>query len=93
MVSLSVGIASSYVSIYDASLYKRFISSGVIYITGISSPYRAISFPVELKAFYLARNGIGIGIHISENIVTNPKYSPFCACLSIVTGFWNKHKK
>jgi hypothetical protein len=93
MVSLSAGIASSVVTVVDEAVYKYLVHSGVVYSNATYPKERGISFPIELKAFYLARNGIGVGIHISENIVTTPKYSPFSTCLSVVTGFWNKHKK
>ena len=88
LVSFSVGISSTNMYVYDPSYYIYSVRSGIIYSTA-----GGISFPIELKAFYLARNGIGVGFHVCENIVTTPKYSPFYACLSVVTGFWNKHKK
>jgi len=88
MVSLSVGIASTSNIIYDINLYKFGANNGVIY----STEDRNITIPVELKAFLLARNGVGIGIHLSENLNFPTKYSPFSACLSVVTGFWNKPK-
>lgn len=80
MVSLSKGIAFSHTLIIDSIQGVRHIVE-----------QRTVSFPVELKAFLLARNGIGIGIHISENIVH--KYSSFYFGASIVFGKWNKPKK
>ncbi len=92
IVSISAGIATASVFLYNPLLIHS-QNTFIIYTNAVYPQERAISFPVELKAFYLARNGIGVGVHISENIVPTPKYSPFYACLSIVTGFWNKHKK
>jgi hypothetical protein len=88
MVSLSAGIASTNLYIPGMTFYKTHNP-----IFGYPVADRVTSFPVELKAFYLASNFIGIGIHISENIVPIPKYSPFYAGLSIVLGFWNRRKK
>jgi hypothetical protein len=48
------------------------------------------SFPIELKLFLLARNGIGLGIHLSKNIISPLNFSPFCWGVSIVFGVWNK---
>ena len=84
IISLSAGIASSTVN----------------YIYASNSPWNytffeqwGISFPIELKALLLARNAVGIGIYVSENIVTTPKYSSFSFGGYLVFGYWNKHKK
>ncbi len=63
MVFLSAGIASTNIILVDPTLYKFGGNLGIIYERA-----RCISFPIELKAFLLARNGVGIGIYISKNI-------------------------
>ena len=85
MLSLSVGLACNDIIIIDPSLYEYSVRSGVVY-----SNNHGISFPIELKAFFLTSGGLGIGLHLSENIVTTPKYSPFYFGVSLVFGKWNK---
>jgi len=85
LFSLSVGLACNDILIVDPSLYKYSVSSGVVY----SNNY-GISCPIELKAFFLTRGGLGIGLHLTENIVTTPKYSPFYVGVCVVLGKWNK---
>ena len=50
----------------------------------------SISLPIELKAFLLASGGIGLGVHVSTNIISPTKYSPFYFGVSLVFGKWNK---
>jgi len=45
-----------------------------------------ISYPIELKLFYVARNGVGFGLHASKN------FAPFYWGISIVFGKWNKSR-
>ena len=87
-VSLSAGAAFTNMYVYDPSYDIYLVRSGIVYSTS-----GRITVPIELKFFYVARNGIGAGIHLTENIVSQPSYSPFSFCFSIVTGFWNKQKK
>jgi len=84
MLSLSVGIASTYIWVIEPVFQKY----GFLY-----EKDRGITLPIEFKAFYLARNGIGIGLHITENIISPTKYSPFYFGGSLVFGKWNKRKK
>lgn len=85
MFSLSAGVAYSAVNyqyqyIYPIGGHNYFVQNG-------------ISFPIELKALLLARNGVGIGLYVSENIITTPKYSPFSFGGYYVFGHWNNRKK
>ena len=88
LISLSAGIASTFLFIQDLTYWKTNNPIGVYLTTS-----RVVSFPIELKTFLLARNGIGIGIHLSENIMPIPKYSPFSIGVCIVSGYWNKLPK
>lgn len=83
------------------------ISSGValsnVYINSNWMPFQnnydykkqdVFSVPIEFKAFWLANNYIGVGTHISKNIIpAAAQFSPFYFGFSIVTGFWNIPKK
>ncbi|MHB8258982.1 MAG: hypothetical protein ACYDCN_03035 [Bacteroidia bacterium] len=84
ILSLSAGIAHTSIFYF----YGRFVQGEEIYFVK-----SGISFPIELKALLLARNGVGIGIYISESIATTTKYSPFSFGGYLVFGKWNKHKK
>ncbi len=85
MFSISAGVGYNDIIIINTSLYSYNVQNPVVY-----SNYHSVSFPVELKAFFLTRGGLGIGLHISENIVTKPRYSPFYIGVCIVLGKWNK---
>jgi len=79
--SLSTGIAYSNTTL-------RYPASDYVY--GMNRFDRQdVSYPIELKLFLLARNGIGFGIHLSKNIISPVNYSPFCWGVSIVFGKWN----
>ena len=82
MVSLSAGLAYS----------RILISDNLSWIPPIVS-YQGISFPVELKVFLHARNGIGLGIHVAKNIIFPYQNSPFYFGVAIVFGSWNTIKK
>jgi hypothetical protein len=90
IISLSAGIAHTNLFIQGIPFYNTHTLIGDLFHHTYVDVFT--SFPIELKAFYLARNGIGVGVHISENIVPYPKYTPFSACVSVVFGFWNKPK-
>ena len=85
MFSISAGIASSNIEVRyldrNATVANHYIDS---VSTGV------LSFPIELKVFLLARNGVGIGLHLSKNIVSPSKFSPFYFGISLVLGKWNK---
>jgi hypothetical protein len=48
-----------------------------------------ISFPVELRANFLAWNFIGGAINISKDFIPKSINSPIYICCSIVFGYWN----
>jgi len=85
-ISLSTGIASAniYLSYPNPSGYPRnrtdYTNNGII------------SIPIEFKFFLLARNGIGIGIHFSDVILSPSQYSPSYFGFAIVFGGWNKSR-
>ncbi len=88
MISLSAGVASSNIEIRYQDVTSKTPNH---YIDSVS---RGIaSFPIELKVFLLARNGIGYGIHLSKNIVSPYKFSPFYFGVCIVFGKWNNSRK
>jgi hypothetical protein len=84
MFSISAGIASSNIEVryldINANVPNHYIDS---VRTGI------VSIPIEIKVFFLARKGIGIGLHLSKNLVSPAKFSPFCFGVSLVFGKWN----
>ena len=88
LISLSAGIASSFILLYyhDPNPNPPQANMMITY----ESPQKMLSVPVECKVFLLARNGIGIGLHISKNILSPYKYSPFYFGVSLVFGYWNK---
>ncbi len=48
------------------------------------------SIPIQIRFYFLAYNGIGIGLNFNKNF-TN-KYSSSLTSLSIVFGLWNEEK-
>ena len=82
--SLSAGIANSNTDLK----YRSTDGSGYAGMTRFDR--QGISFPIELKLFILARNGIGFGFDISQNIISPTNFSPFFVGASIVFGGWNK---
>lgn len=90
LISFSVGLAHTNLFIQGVPFYNTHTLFG--YLLGRTYINEFTSFPIELKAFYLVSNFLGIGLHISENIVPFPKYSPFSACISVMFGIWNYPK-
>ena len=86
MASASIGIASSEVSYEVVSPYGG--PMGTITAGGYNND---LAFPLELKLYALAHNGIGIGLHYSLDMAG--KYSPSTYSFSIVLGAWNKARK
>jgi len=85
--ALSAGIANSITDVKYRS------SDATIGYAGMTSFYRqGISFPIELKLFILARNGVGFGLDISKNMISPANFSPFFVGVSIVFGRWNKER-
>ena len=80
MVSFSAGIAVAN------------INCGMTPHTVYCDMQNIVSFPIEFKAFWLAENGIGAGVHFSESIISSSGFSPFYLGISVVTGYWNKRK-
>lgn len=85
-LSLSAGVANSYVDVKYKNPHPT--SSPSSEFLGYYT--EGISYPIELKLFILARNGVGFGLHVSKNIVSPAEYSPFFWGISIVFGRWNK---
>ncbi|HEX7412666.1 MAG TPA: tetratricopeptide repeat protein [Bacteroidia bacterium] len=85
MLSLSAGIAISTVSVYGPSFLNP--NNTICDLEGV------VSFPIEFKYFFCARNGIGIGIHSSKCLVSPSQFSPFYFGICIVGGYWNKPNK
>jgi hypothetical protein len=85
MMSLSVGVAGANIAVTtpDPNQFYGQINYNLKSV---------VSVPVEFKAFVLANNGIGFGIHFAENMVSPLQYSPFYFGFSLVTGYWNKLK-
>ncbi len=48
------------------------------------------SIPLEIRLYFLAYNGVGIGINANKNFTK--KYSSSLISISIVLGIWNKSK-
>ncbi len=48
-----------------------------------------ISIPLEFNFFLLAGNALGIGVHVSKDLVPKLEFSPFYLCFSLVGGVWN----
>ena len=85
-ISVSTGIASSNLDLYYPDPVNT--NSMIRY-----NPQEVFSIPIEVKAFLLARNGIGIGVHVSKNILSPYKYSPFYFGIAFVFGNWNTPRK
>lgn len=81
MCSASIGLGYSELSYAQ---YIRMSSSYGIYNERL---YNGFSVPIELKAFVLADNVIGIGFHFSLNLT--PLYCPTTFSISLVFGAWN----
>lgn len=87
IISLSSGIA-----ITNAYINDNWTTKNLSYYAYNSQG--VLSVPIELKACFLARNYIGVGIHLSENIIVSaPQFSTYYLGFCIVTGFWNITKK
>jgi hypothetical protein len=84
MLSLCTGLSYSHLQIFNPTIN---LVRAYYFEDG------KIAIPVELKIFILARNGIGIGLHVAENIMPQLKYSTFYTGFTIVAGYWNKTKK
>jgi|GEM_PF-6675212 len=82
MISLSAGVA--YANII--------ITENLSWVPPIVN-YQGVSLPIELKVFFHARNGIGLGVHVAKNIVSPYNYSPFYFGGAIVFGAWNTVKR
>ena len=78
LISLNVGIANSeleyrnVIDRYHSDTYDRV----------------GLSFPIELKLYFLAKHGIGFGVHLYRNL--DKYYSTSFISASIVSGIWNK---
>ncbi len=78
LISFNIGIANSelkyrhVIDLYHSDSYNRM----------------GISFPIELKLYFLAKHGIGFGLHLYRNL--DKYYSTSFISASIVTGIWNK---
>ena len=77
IVSLSAGLAYSNVSLHATKNKIYYYRDG-------------ISVPIELKAYGLLYDGIGIGFFSSFNIT--PQHSTLFTYISIVIGHWNRWK-
>ena len=95
LFSATIGVASSYVQFY--TYYWSGARLAQQYSININ---KVVSMPIEFKLFYTAPfNGIGVGVFVCENILTLHQFSAlspydsFYFGFSIVTGYWNKHKK
>ncbi|MEO8762206.1 MAG: hypothetical protein ABI388_11770 [Bacteroidia bacterium] len=93
LLSASAGIGSSTVSVYTVPLYHSSSS------TTDFNAYRVLSMPIEFKLFFTSpKNGIGVGFHLVEDMLslkqyaTLSHYSSLYFGVCIVTGFWNKTK-
>ena len=87
LISLSTGVTMSIFTGNDPKLIQSLPNHGYY-----KSTQPGIGVPIELKAFLLAYNNIGIGIHISQNLMT---FTPggtngYFVGFSLVTGIWNK---
>jgi hypothetical protein len=88
MISLSIGIASS-----NVTLRYLDVNAGSANTYVNPSFTNIVSFPIELKVFVYARNGIGFVIHSSKCLLSPSQFSPFYFGVCVVFGFWNKPKK
>jgi hypothetical protein len=89
LLSLSAGIAYTNIDLVYTTMKGDLSWINPAYITS----YRHsgfISFPVECKAFVLAHNIVGIGIHVSYDFVPDLRFSPYYVGFCLVVGQWNK---
>jgi hypothetical protein len=83
MASVSIGIAYSRTTVAYPISYPS---------PAFQNKYNryGISYPIEIKIFFLTYNVFGVGVHITNNIVPVTKYSPLLFSFSLVWGQWNK---
>ena len=86
LLALSVGVALS--NVYVNTYVLASMPNNANY-----NKQGIVSVPIEFKYFWLANNGIGFGIHVSENIISEAEFSSFYIGGCVVFGIWNNPKK